>query len=65
MFEQRQPARPQEIAQLIVSFDAFGLPELELADVSEIATLAELQHARRSRGEHNPPTGVVLPRPLA
>ena len=42
MFEQRRLATPEEIAQLIASFDATGLPELEDATVSEIASLAEL-----------------------
>ena len=42
MFEHRRPASPEEIAQLIASFDATGLPELEDAEVSEIATLSEL-----------------------
>src|SRR6266545_541827 len=41
MFEQRRRATPEETAELIASFDASGL-ELVDAQVSEIATLAEL-----------------------
>lgn len=42
MFEQGRRATPEEIAQLIASFDAAGLPELGDTNVSEIASLAEL-----------------------
>lgn len=42
MFEKRRPATATEIAQLIASFDAIAPPGLEDAEVSEIATLAEL-----------------------
>ena len=42
MFEQRRAATAAERAQLIASFDATGLPELEEAEVSEITTLVEL-----------------------
>ena len=41
MFEQRRPPTAAETAALIASFDATGL-ELEEAEVSEIATLAQL-----------------------
>jgi hypothetical protein len=44
VFERRRQATPAETAALIASFDAAGL-ELEEAEVSELATLADLGRA--------------------
>jgi hypothetical protein len=58
VFERRRPATPEETAQLIASFDATGLPQLEDAQVSEIATLAELGAMHTVLAVPNPRPGV-------
>jgi len=57
VFEKRRPATPEQIAQLIASFDAIGL-DLEDAEVSVIATLAELGAMHTVLGIPNPQPGA-------